>query len=114
MILLLVVASFMTSVLAQEVSIPDTVLNGAIRQALGTATGDITVQDIESLRELDVSWNTLRVGGTIQSLKGLESAKNLTSLNLRGGWVFFGIKGIELTDFSPLAGRCTSFFCRGC
>jgi internalin A len=88
--------------LAQE-GIPDPVLNGALRKALGKATGDITVQDMEGLSELDASVWGRGGGGPIRSLKGLEPAKNLTSLNLAG--LCFGcIPAIELTDFAPLAG----------
>lgn len=95
---------------SQTVDIPDPALQAAIRNALNKPTSDITVQDMESLHKLDASiW--ARFGGNtdaIQSLKGLETAKNLESLDL-GGFTRdqeYGVITINIafSDFGPLAG----------
>ena len=46
-------ASFLTSALAQEVSIPDPGLNAAIREALQKPFGPLTEQDLLSLTNLN-------------------------------------------------------------
>lgn len=106
MILVLVVTSFAANVQAQEVTIPDPGLNAAIRETLGKPSVTITVQDMEALRELDASLSRRGGSGPIQSLQGLDAAKNPTSLNLEGD-CFLRVEcipGIKLTDFAPLAG----------
>ena len=71
------------------VTIPDTGLQAAIRAALNKPTGDITDQDMLSI-------TTLLAGSkNISNLAGLESAKNLTYLNLRRN---------RISDLSPLSG----------
>ena len=62
----------------ETVSIPDSALKRAIKQQLGIQTDDITVTDIESLTELDASYQD------IKNLTGLEKAVNVTKLNLSG------------------------------
>lgn len=62
----------------ETVSIPDSALKRAIKQQLGIQTNDITVTDIESLTELDASYQN------ITNLSGLEKAVNVTRLNLSG------------------------------
>jgi Leucine Rich repeats (2 copies) len=76
-LLLLVLAKFVTSTLAQEVSIPDPGLNAAIREALQKPNGPLTEQDLLSLTDLDAN------SRNISSLQGLEAAHNLTGLDLR-------------------------------
>jgi Leucine-rich repeat (LRR) protein len=60
-----------------DVSIPDPGLNAAVRQALQKPAGTLTVEDLLSLTNLDGR------GRNIRSLKGLEAASNLVSLNLQ-------------------------------
>jgi Leucine-rich repeat (LRR) protein len=76
MILLLVVTSFGTNVRAQEVSIPDSGLDAAIRATLVKPAGPLTVQDMLSLTNL-----TAESRG-VKSLQGLGTARNLTALDL--------------------------------
>src|SRR5215468_6822894 len=73
----LVLGCFMTSALAQTVSIPDAGLDAAIRATLAKPTGPLTVQDLLSLTNLDASHHS------ITNLAGLEFATNLLSLNLQ-------------------------------
>ncbi|WP_226529247.1 leucine-rich repeat domain-containing protein [Metabacillus niabensis] len=62
----------------ETVSIPDSALKRAIKQQLGIQTDEISVKDIESLTELDASYQN------IKNLTGLEKAVNVTKLNLSG------------------------------
>jgi internalin A len=95
-IILLVVASFVTNVLTQEVSIPDPGLNAAIRETLAKPAGPLTVQDLLSLTNL----NAMQRG--VSSLEGLGAAHNLTRLDLGGnqlrGDLTFPPGLINLTD----------------
>ena len=59
---------------ALPVEIPDPALEGAIRDALGKPTGEITQADMETLTSLQAE------GLNIANLSGLEAAVNLTSL----------------------------------
>src|SRR4051812_32786846 len=61
---------------AETVRIPDRALNAAVRAALRKPTGALSTQDLLLLTELSAS------GRGIQSVAGLERARNLTSLNL--------------------------------
>lgn len=70
-------ASSVTPVLAQTVSIPDPGLNAAIRTALRIPVAPLTVQDLLTLTNLDASLRNVRI------TTGLESASNLVSLDLR-------------------------------
>jgi internalin A len=103
---LLALALLLTPVLhawPQTVAIPDPELQLAIREALGKPSGDITVEDMERLIQLDASYHA-RAGRTpILSLQGLEAAKNLTFLDLAGRFQPLS-PAIVLTDFTPLAG----------
>src|SRR5260370_25955639 len=72
----LFLTSFLASALGHEVSIPDPGLNAAILDALGKPSGPLTVQDMLSLTNLDASRRNEK------SIVGLESARNLVSLNL--------------------------------
>src|ERR1051326_919765 len=74
---LLALGSFLTSTLAQEVSIPDPGLNAVIREALGKPSGPLTVQDMLSLTSLNAR------NRNVSSIDGLEAARNLTSLDLQ-------------------------------
>src|SRR5437867_3078075 len=88
-LLVLVVTSFVTNVLAQEVAIPDARLNAAIRDALRKPSGPLTEQDMLSLTNLDAPGICLRPseGGcqawdAVKSLEGLGAAHNLITLDL--------------------------------
>ena len=73
---LLLLASIVTSALAQEVSIPDPGLNAAIREALQKPFGPLTQQDLLTLTNLSAG------GQQIRSVQGLEAARNLRILDL--------------------------------
>jgi formylglycine-generating enzyme required for sulfatase activity len=62
---------------AQEVSIPDTALNAAVRNALQKFGGPLTQQDMLSLTNLDAHQRDVR------RIDGLEAARNLVSLHLQ-------------------------------
>src|SRR5262245_59554900 len=62
---------------AQTVSIPDPGLNAAIRDALQKPSGPLTEQDMLSLTNLNASRRN------ISSIAGLETARNLISLELQ-------------------------------
>ena len=75
---------------AQIVSIPDANLRNAINKALDKVpTAQITVEDMQALRELRIE------NRDIQNLKGLEAAIHLE---------FLWINGNSISDLSPLAG----------
>ena len=74
---LLLMASSSGPILAQEVSIPDSGLNAAIRDALQKPFGPLTEQDLLSLTNLDSSRRN------VQSIEGLQTARNLVSLDLQ-------------------------------
>jgi Leucine-rich repeat (LRR) protein len=104
---------------AQVVEIPDASLRDAIRTALGKPTGDISVADMESLTTLDASLSA-RGGYTapfIASLEGLQTARNLTSLDLSGGGAPQGgtVANVSTSALSPLAGltNLTTLFLGG-
>ena len=71
-------AGCVTSVLAEEVSIPDLALNADVRQALQKPVGPLTVEDVLTLTNLDACC------GNIRSIAGLEAARNLIDLDLEG------------------------------
>jgi hypothetical protein len=96
MILLLAVTSFMTNVLAQEVSIPDPGLNAAIRQTLGKPAGLLTAQDLLSLTSLDAA------DRGVSSLEGLGAAHNLTTLNLHNNGLNNLTLPADLTNLTTL------------
>src|SRR5437867_3120538 len=85
----LVLTTFVTSVLAQEVSIPDPSLNAAIRGALQKPAGPLTADELLSLSNL----NAYNRG--VRNLEGLGAAHNLTWLNLSFN---------QLTSLTLLAG----------
>ena len=72
-----VATSLVTSTLAQDVSIPDPGLNGAIREALQKPTGPLTEQDMLSLTNLNAR------NRNVSAIEGLEAAHNLVSLDLQ-------------------------------
>jgi Leucine-rich repeat (LRR) protein len=74
---LLALTGFTASTLAQTVSIPDPGLNAAIRAALNIPTAPLTAENLLTLTNLDASRRM------IKSTVGLESARNLVSLNLQ-------------------------------
>src|SRR4051794_18542707 len=74
---LLILANCVNLARAQVVSIPDPGLNAAVREALQKPTGLLTEQDLLGLTNLDAS------SRNVSSLDGLETARNLVSLNLQ-------------------------------
>src|SRR5689334_15237405 len=72
----LILAGFVASTRAQEVSIPDPGLNAAIRQALNKPVGPLTAQDMLALSNLDAR------SRSISRVEGLEAARNLSQLFL--------------------------------
>ena len=62
---------------AQGISIPDPGLNAAVRQTLQKPNGQLSLQDLLSLTNLDASRRS------VSSLEGLQAALNLTVLNLQ-------------------------------
>jgi formylglycine-generating enzyme required for sulfatase activity/Leucine-rich repeat (LRR) protein len=73
---LLGMACLITSTLAQEVSVPDPGLNAAIRETLQKLSGPLTEQDLLSLTNLNAR------NRNVSSIAGLESARNLVTLDL--------------------------------
>jgi len=73
---LLVLTSFTASLRAQEVSIPDSGLNAAIRQALNKPVEPLTEQDMLGLTFLNTS------GRSRSNMQGLEAARDLNLLDL--------------------------------
>jgi formylglycine-generating enzyme required for sulfatase activity len=74
---LLVLINFMVSSHAQTVTIPDPGLDSAIRDALGKPSGPLTEQDLLSLTNLNAR------NRNVSSIAGLETARNLVSLDLQ-------------------------------
>src|SRR5690242_18564404 len=74
---LLVIINLAGSTRAQNVTIPDSGLDAAIRAALQKPTGPLTEQDLLSLTNLDASRRN------IASIEGLQAAGNLLTLNLQ-------------------------------
>src|SRR6266536_231729 len=72
---------FATRLTSQTVLIPDAELRAAIQEALDLPDVDPTVQDLEQLIVLDASCRG------IQSLTGLEYARNLAELELSGNYI---------------------------
>lgn len=72
--------------LTQVITVHDKYLRNVIQQKLGI-TGDLTLGDLHALTTLEAS------NARIQSLEGLQYARNLVSLDVSGN---------EITDFSPL------------
>lgn len=76
----------------------DTVLEAKVREAMGIPAGDITVAAAEAVTELNlgIEWQqNIPKDTQIKDISGLESFKNLETLDLH----FHAI-----TDISPLAG----------
>src|SRR5580765_8464978 len=73
---LLAFTSSFASSLAQEVNTPDPGLNAAVRAALQKPSGPLTQHDLLSLTNLDAS------NRDINSVEGLEAARNLATLGL--------------------------------
>lgn len=73
----LALASFVISIGAQEIVVPDAGLNAAVREALHKPTGPLTSLDLLTLTTLDASKRN------VSSLAGLEAAVNLSELTLR-------------------------------
>jgi formylglycine-generating enzyme required for sulfatase activity len=70
-------ASTATSARAQPVSIPDPGLNAAVRAALQIPVAPLTEPDMLTLTNLDASQRN------VSNITGLETARNLVSLNLQ-------------------------------
>jgi formylglycine-generating enzyme required for sulfatase activity len=75
-LLALICASSMTSLRAQEVSIPDAKLNAVVRATLQKPSGPLTAQDMLGLLNLSAG------SKQISDLTGLETARNLNILDL--------------------------------
>ena len=73
----LTLTGFATSALAQEVTIPDSGLNAAIRDALNKPVGPLNEQDLLGLTNLNAS------SRNISNIVGLDAARNLVSLSLQ-------------------------------
>ena len=88
--------------IAQTVDIPDPNLRATIENLRGKTSGaTITVADMLTLTEL------FAPNANISDLTGLESATNLTSLNLDAEYVWTEERSINsnsVSDLSPLAG----------
>ena len=96
---------FIPESLAQVVNIHDLGLLAAIRVALNRPTGDLTVGDMERLTVLDASRQARGPNAPlIQSLQGLQAARNLTRLDLSGPGGPEATPNLALNGFSPLAG----------
>jgi internalin A len=93
---LLVLANFVVSIRAQEVTIPDPGLNAAIREALQKPTGPLTDQDLLSLTDLDASRRN------VSSLAGLNAARSLTTLTLQSNRLANLSFPSELTNLTTL------------
>lgn len=93
---ILALTSFLTSLRAQEVSVPDPGLNAAIRAALQKPVGPLTEQDLLSLISLDAG------SREVSSVTGLEAARNLEHLFLDSNRLTnFSLPG-NLTNLSEL------------
>ena len=75
-LILLILASFVATTLAQEVSIPDPGLDAAIRDALQIPNGPLTEQDLLRLINLDAG------SRNVSNVEGLAAARNLHVLFL--------------------------------
>jgi len=95
-ILTLAVTASITSVLAQEVSIPDPGLNAAIRAALQKPIGPLTESDLLGLPNLSAG------GKQISSVEGLETARNLNVLDLDNNSITNFAIGSALTNLTIL------------
>ena len=73
---LLVLGNFVSSTFAQEVTVPDPGLNAAIREVLQKPAGPLTENDMLNLTVLSACCRG------INSIQGLETARNLTILDL--------------------------------
>jgi formylglycine-generating enzyme required for sulfatase activity len=74
--ILTLLISGLAGALAQEISVPDPGLNAAIRDALHKPAGPLTQQDMLNVTNLNARQRNVR------SIVGLETARNLTSLDL--------------------------------
>jgi len=88
----LTLTGYAASALAQEVSIPDPGLNAAVRAALQKPNGPLTETDLLSLTFLSAG------GRSITNVQGLETARNLSILDLDNN---------SITNF-PIAGALTN------
>jgi formylglycine-generating enzyme required for sulfatase activity len=72
-----ILTGLLTPLRAQEVIIPDPVLNTVVRDALGKPAGPLTQQDMLALTGLSAIFRN------ITNVQGLEAAQNLVSLDLQ-------------------------------
>ena len=102
---------------APTVDIPDPTLAHVIRLALNKPVGAITVADMEHLEAIESDRYAIGRSETwpsITNLAGLQAAKNLRTLTLRGGPVWGSCKcvyaGGPITPTTPIPpdpdGRC--------
>jgi len=98
------------------VSIPDPVLEAAVREALHKPSGTITVADMWSIEELE--YNAAAQGEGVADLTGLETCCHLSVLVLTDGAIadlspllgldnlrFVYLNGNRISDLSPLEGH---------
>jgi hypothetical protein len=92
----LVLTSFVSTALAQNISILDPGLDAAIRDALQIPSGPLTEQDILSLTVLDAG------GRHITNIQGLEAAVNLVAVDLRSNDLATVSVPSQLTNLATL------------
>jgi formylglycine-generating enzyme required for sulfatase activity len=92
----LVLAGLISSVVAQEISIPDAGLNAAVSAALQKPIGPINERDLLSLVVLDASQRN------VKNIAGLEAAHNLVSLDLHINQLTNFALPVELTNLASL------------
>ena len=76
----------MSTAVAQKVSIPDPVLNGAVRQALHELQGPLTVQDMVSLTNLNAHNHCLGDCEFPSSLTVIDQAREDRRVVFTGRW----------------------------
>ena len=101
---------------ADPVGIPDEALEEAIRSALSKPEGELSCEDLASLRELNASFRASKIS-KISNLEGLQFAVNLTELRLFNNIIselaplekLTGLTELildrnDISDVAPLAG----------
>jgi len=94
LLIALTLIGYAASTRAQEVFIPDPGLNAAVRTALQKPVGPLTETDMLGLTFLSACC------GNISSIQGLESARNLTILDLHSNSLTNCVVPVTLTNLS--------------
>jgi formylglycine-generating enzyme required for sulfatase activity len=97
MLPVLTLGIFAASIMAQEIAIPDSSLDAAVRATLQKPTGPLTQQDLLSLTNLSA------ISRGITNLQGLGAARNLTTLLLDDNRLTNSSFSDELTNLTNLA-----------